>query len=664
MKSEFLLAFNQICSDRGLSREVVLDVLQTALVSAYRRDSDATSTPQNVTSQIDLETGQARIFVEKQVVETITDPEQEITLADARVIQPDVEVGDEVIVESTPKNFGRIAAQTAKQVILQRIREAEREAQYTRYVQQEGEIVHGTVQSITPQAVRLHLEGTDAILPRSQQVPGERYTLHQRLRAYVLEVRKTGRGPQVTVSRSHKNMLRRLLELEVPEIFNGTVEIRSISREAGSRSKVAVAARQPGVDPVGACVGMRGVRIQSIVNELGGEKIDIIEWSPDTASFIAKALSPAKVLSVQLEEGPAEGKTASVVVPDGQLSLAIGRAGQNARLAAKLTSWRIDIQSVTEAATWALQQVNEDPDVLPALGLVAELLPTVAGILRRYEQERLPYSGEELRTLRQVIEGVGGYYASIRDAERARLMTEETARRAIIDAAEAERRAAIEAAIALIPPQSHEISLTEIDLSTRVFGHLERARLTTVGDVMKCMAEGDEGLLKLDGIGPKSLAEVKRCIEALALPKVEEVIPTEEEPAAEVEAEATLPPKPAPEVPVAVVEMVAAEAAIETEAAIEEVLEEVPTPEVALEAVEETSVEEAIAEAEKAPALAPVQEFSVEEEGKTEAELEEERRRERRLRRQLVYDEESGETVALRRRKRDEGPGEWEEYLG
>ncbi len=662
MKSEFLLAFNQICSDRGLSREVVLDVLQMALVSAYRRDSDA-NTPQNVTSQIDLETGQARIFVEKQVVETITDPEQEITLANARVIQPDVEVGDEVRVESTPKNFGRIAAQTAKQVILQRIREAEREAQYTRYVQQEGEIVHGTVQSITPQAVRLHLEGTDAILPRSQQVPGERYTLHQRLRAYVLEVRKTGRGPQVTVSRSHKNMLRRLLELEVPEIFNGTVEIRSISREAGSRSKVAVAARQPGVDPVGACVGMRGVRIQSIVNELGGEKIDIIEWSPDTATFIAKALSPAKVLSVQLEEGPAEGKTASVVVPDGQLSLAIGRAGQNARLAAKLTGWRIDIQSVTEAATWALRQVNEDPDVLPALGLVAELLPTVAGILRRYEQERLPYSGEELRTLRQVIEGVGGYYASIRDAERARLMAEETARRAVIDAAEAERRAAIEAALALIPPQSHEISLTEIDLSTRVFGHLERARLTTVGDVMKCLAEGDEGLLKLDGIGPKSLAEVKRCIEALALPEVEEIIPTEEETAAEVEAEAALPPKPAPEVPVAVVEMVAAEAAIETEAAIEEALEEeVPTPEVALEAVEETPVEEAVAE--EVPVLAKVQELPFEEEGETEAELEEGRRRERRLRRQLVYDEELGETVALRRRKRDDDLGEWEEYLG
>ncbi len=655
MKSEFLLAFNQICSNRGLPREVVLEALQMALVSAYRRDIDA-NTSQNVTGQIDLETGQARIFVEKRVVETITDPEQEIALANARVIQPNAEMGDMVMVESTPKNFGRIAAQTAKQVILQRIREAEREAQYTHYVQQEGEIVHGTVQSITPQAVRLHLEGTDAILPRSQQVPGERYTLHQRLRTYVLEVRKTGRGPQVTVSRSDKNMLRRLLELEVPEIFNGAVEIRSIAREAGSRSKVAVAARQPGVDPVGACVGMRGVRIQSIVNELGGEKIDIIEWSPDTATFVAKALSPAKVLSVQLKEGPVEGKTASVVVPDDQLSLAIGRAGQNARLAAKLTGWRIDIQSVAEAAAWALQQVNKDPDVLPALGPVAELLPAVASTLRRHEQERLPYNNEELLTMRQVIERVGGYYASIRDAERARLMAEETARRAAVEAAETERRATIEAALARIPPQAHDILLTEIDLSTRVLGHLERAGLATVGDVMEHLAEGNEGLLKLTGIGPKSLAEVKRCVEALALPEVEEITPTEEEAAAEVEmapeteAEAALPAEPAPEAPAAVVaEVVTAE--------------EEPTPEVALETAEEAPVEEAAAKEVLVAVKAPEPLFEKEEK-ETEAELEEERKRERRLRRQLIYDEESGEVVARRRRKRDESLEEWEEYLG
>lgn len=650
MKSEFLLAFNQICSERGLPGEVVLEALQTALVSAYRRDVGA-STTQNITAKVDLQAGQVRIFVEKRVVETVINPDQEITLAEARAIQPNAEVGDVVMVESTPKDFGRIAAQTAKQVILQRIREAEREAQYTRYVQQEGEIVHGSVQSITPQAVRLYLEGTEAILPRSQQVPGERYTLHQRLRAYVLEVRKTGRGPQIIVSRSHKNMLRRLLELEVPEIFNGAVEIKAIAREAGSRSKVAVAARQPGVDPVGACVGMRGVRIQSIVNELGGEKIDIIEWSPDAATFIAKALSPAKVLSVQLEEDLVEGRTANVVVPDDQLSLAIGRAGQNARLAAKLTGWRIDIQSVTEAATWALRQVNEDPNVLPALGAVAELLPTVATILRRHEQEGLPYNSEELLTLRQVIEGVWGYYASIRNAERARRVAEEAARRVAIEAAEAKRRAAIEAALARIPPQAHGIPLTETGLSARVLGHLERAGLATVGDVMEHMAEGDEGLLKLDGIGPKSLAEIKRCIEALALPEVEEeekAAPAEEEAVAKIEAEpeAVLPTEPAPEVPTEAVEV-----ALEVETP--EVVEEAPAEEAGAEEV----VTEAVSVAVEIPELSVEEE---EEEEKIEVKPKKGRKRGRRRRRQLIYDEETGELIARRRHKKEEE--EWEEY--
>ncbi|MDY7078176.1 MAG: transcription termination factor NusA, partial [Chloroflexota bacterium] len=572
MKSEFLLAFNQICNDRGLSREVVLEDLRMALVSAYRRNVGV-NTNQNVTAEIDLETGKARILVEKQAVEQVTDPELEIALADARVIQPKVKADEMVMVEDTPKDFGRIAAQNAKQIFLQRIREAERDARYAHYVQQEGEIVHGTVQNIKPQALTLHLEGTEAILPRSQQVPGERYSLHQRLRAYVVEVRKTGRGPQIVVSRSHSNMLRRLLELEVPEIFNGSVEIKSISREAGSRSKVAVAARQLGVDPVGACVGMRGVRIQSIVNELGGEKIDVIEWDPSAATFIAKALSPAKVLSVQLEDDPFEGKTANVIVPDDQLSLAIGRAGQNARLAAKLTGWRIDIQGVTEAATWALQQVNQDPRVLPALGPVAaELLPTVASTLRQHEQEKMPYSNEELLTMRQVIEGVRGYYTSLRDAERARLMAEEAARRAAIDAAESERRAIIASARALISPRAYEIPLDEMGLSSRVLGHLKRAELSTAGEVMERLAEGDEGLLKLDGIGPKSLAEVQRCIEALALEKGEEPVPTEKvvaEAEVEVEAEAALPVEPVPEEPEVEVE-VEAEAALPVEPVPEE----------------------------------------------------------------------------------------------
>jgi N utilization substance protein A len=671
MKSDFLLAFNQICSDRGLSKEVVLEALQSALVSAYRRDTDINA-DQNVTAKISLETGKALIFVEKQVVEKVTDPELEITLSKARAIQSNAQVGDMVMIESTPQDFGRIAAQSAKQIVLQRIREAERDARYAHYVQQEGEIVHGTVQSIKPQAVTLHLEGTEAVLPRSQQVPGERYSLHQRLRAYVLEVRKTGRGPQIIVSRSHNNMLRRLLELEVPEIFNGAVEIKSISREAGSRSKVAVAARQAGVDPVGACVGMRGVRIQSIVNELGGEKIDVIEWSPNASLFIAKALSPAKVLSVQLEEYPIEGKTANVVVPDDQLSLAIGRAGQNARLAAKLTSWRIDIQGVTEATTWALQQINKDTDVLPALGPIAELLPTVANILRQHEQENMPYNSEELLKMRQVIEGVRKYYTSIRDAERARLIAEEASRQAAIRAAESERRAIINAALARIPPRAYEIPLVEIGLSTRVLSHLERSNLKNVGEVMELLAEGTEGLLKLDGIGPKSLSETTQCIEALAL-VIEEPVPTPEEITIEAQAEAAPPVEPEPEViapaatpvePAIVADQVMIE---EAPLAVEE--EPLPAPEVVAIVAEQAPTEaEGMVEEKPVQAEAPALLYEDEEETGFEVKSEEERKRKRHLRRQLVYDEELGQVVSRRRRKkRGDVSGDleedWDSYL-
>jgi len=623
-------------------------------------------------------------------VEEVTDDELEITLGDARAIRPGANVGESIVIDRTPTDFGRIAAQSAKQIILQRIREAEREARYAHYVQQEGEIVHGTVQSIKPQAVTVHLEGTEAILPRSQQVPGERYALHQRVRAYVLEVRKTGRGPQIVISRSHSNMLRRLLELEVPEIFNGTVEIKSIAREAGSRSKVAVAARQPGVDPVGACVGMRGVRIQSIVNELGGEKIDVIEWNPEPSTFTAKALSPAKVLSVQLEEDPVEGKTANVVVPDDQLSLAIGRAGQNARLAAKLTGWRIDIQGVTEAATWALKRVNEDTDVLPALGTVAELLPTVAGILRQHEQERMPYSSQELLTMRQVIQGVRGYYTSIRNAERARLLAEEAARQAVIRTAANERRVIIDAALALIPSRAYEVPLNEMGLSKRVLDHLERASLSSAGEVMERLAEGDEGLLKLDGIGPKSLAEVKQCIEALALtpeaplPVEEQVAAEEEADVAAAEVEVVLPVEPVSEDKVPEAAIVEKVLAAEEQVAVGEPVlivapeEAVAAPETTLEAAGQALVEaapvpeeQAIAEVEEAEKVEaqvteevpPTLFFEEEEE---EISLEEARKRERRLRRELVFDEEVGEVVARRRRKRGQEAGEldqWDEYL-
>lgn len=345
MKSEFFRAISQLAAERGLSPEVVLEAVEQAMISAYRKDYGGGA---NTRAQVDPEMGEVRIFTEKQVMEEVEDDNLQITLAEARVLDPHVEIGKTVLIETTPPNFGRIAAQTAKQVILQRIREAEREAIYVTFSEREGEIITGTVQSIDSQGIILSLGRAEALLPRSEQIPGERSRLRQRLRVYVTEVKKTTRGPEIIVSRAHKSMLRRLLELEVPEIFNGQVEIRAIAREPGSRSKVAVAALQPGVDPVGACVGMRGVRIQSIVNELGGERIDVIEWSRDTREFIARALSPAHPLNVELFEMDGE-KTAIAVVPEKQLSLAIGREGQNVRLAVKLTSWKIDILSPAAA---------------------------------------------------------------------------------------------------------------------------------------------------------------------------------------------------------------------------------------------------------------------------------------------------------------------------
>lgn len=356
MKNELIVALNQVCSERSLPQDVVLEAIEVALVSAYKRKFG--SQP-NIVAQIDVDTGKPYVYKEKLVVEEVEDDRLQIDLGQARQYDPEVNLGETILVDSTPRDFGRIAAQTAKQVILQRIREAERDALFDTYSDREGELIHGTVQSVSPQGVTLNLGRTEALLPRNQQIPRERYRVNQRLRAFVLEVRKSNRGPQIIVSRSHRNMLRRLLELEVPEIFNGTVEIKAIAREAGSRSKVAVAATQEGVDPVGSCVGMRGIRIQNIVNELSGEKVDVVAWDPDIATFTANALSPARVSNVLLDEGPGSSRTATVIVPDDQLSLAIGKEGQNARLAAKLTNWRIDIKSVSEMAEEAIRQEKE-----------------------------------------------------------------------------------------------------------------------------------------------------------------------------------------------------------------------------------------------------------------------------------------------------------------
>jgi N utilization substance protein A len=394
MKNDFIIAINQVCSERQLSEEVVLEAVEAALISAYKRNFGSA---QDIIARIDPESGEAQVYAEKEVVEEVNDQKAEILLAEAQEMDPNAEVGQKILIESTPRDFGRIAAQTAKQVILQRIREAEREALYTSYAKREGELINGTVQNVDYMsgALTLNLGKTEAILPRREQIPAERYHSNQRLRAYVMEVNKTNRGPQIIVSRTHRNMLRRLLELEVPEIFNGTVEIKGIAREAGSRSKVAVAALQEGVDPVGACVGMRGVRIQNIVNELSGEKIDVVEWSPETNAFIANALSPAKVVNVTLEEG-SKGKTATVVVPDKQLSLAIGKEGQNARLAAKLTGWRIDIKSVSEMAEETLRK--EEAARIAAERAAEDLLAAAEAILLQ-KPEAAPLMAKALETL-------------------------------------------------------------------------------------------------------------------------------------------------------------------------------------------------------------------------------------------------------------------------
>ncbi len=404
MKNEFVLAINEITDARALPRETILEALRTALVSAYKRDVSVSSA-QQVEAEIDMNAGTVTLLVEKEVVEAVQDVRTEVALERALEINPVAQLGDTLMVpiDNPTGKFGRIAAQTAKQVILQKIREAERETLYDEYVEREGDLISGTVQSVTAQGVTISLGRAEALLPRTHMMPGEKYRPHDKVRTFLLEVKKGNRGPQIIVSRSHRNMLRRLLEYEVPEIYNGQVEIKNIAREAGYRSKVAVAALQEGVDPVGACVGMRGIRIQNIVRELNEEKIDVIEWSADASVFITKALSPARVAGVYLDEYADSGRgglgTATVIVPDDQLSLAIGREGQNARLAAKLTGWRIDIKSVSEAVSSALQ--NTDSKALAAvISKQTALVDEVKRINEKREVGR-PVMPEEFQTLIQ-----------------------------------------------------------------------------------------------------------------------------------------------------------------------------------------------------------------------------------------------------------------------
>ena len=343
MNKEFIQAIEDLEKERHISKDILIEAIESALVSAYKKNY---GTSQNVRVDINQETGDINVYMRMDVVEEIEDELTQLSLEEAREIDPRYEVGDIVEYQVTPRDFGRIAAQTAKQVVVQRIREAERGMIFDDFITRQGEIVTGTVQRISNETLFVNIGRTEGILSANEQVPGERYQVNDRLKVYIMDVKKTNKGPQVFLSRSHPGLVKRLFELEVPEIEDGTVEIRGIAREAGSRTKMAVYTEFENVDPVGSCVGTRGARVQAIVDELHGEKIDIIPWSEDPEQLISNVLSPAKVEKVIIDE--AEEKIATVVVPDYQLSLAIGKEGQNVRLAARVSGWKIDIKSHTQ----------------------------------------------------------------------------------------------------------------------------------------------------------------------------------------------------------------------------------------------------------------------------------------------------------------------------
>lgn len=343
MSSDLLEALVALEKDKGIKKDVILEALEAALISAYKRNFNQA---QNVRVDLNETTGQFKVLAQKEIVEEVEDPRLQLSIENAKAINPQYEVGDIYEEEVTPRDFGRIAAQTAKQVVTQRVREAERGVIYNEFIDREDDIMTGIVQRQDHRFIYVDLGRVEALLPTTEQMPNETYHTHDRIKVYLTKVENTSKGPSVLVSRTHPGLLKRLFELEVPEIYDGTVEIKSISREAGERSKIAVYAQDPEVDPVGSCVGQKGQRVQAIVDELKGEKIDIVRWSEDPVEYVANALSPSKVIKVLVNE---DEKATTVIVPDYQLSLAIGKRGQNARLAAKLTGWKIDIKSESEA---------------------------------------------------------------------------------------------------------------------------------------------------------------------------------------------------------------------------------------------------------------------------------------------------------------------------
>lgn len=521
MKNEFFLAFNEVIEEKGLPKEIILQALESALVSAYRREVNA-SAGQNIEASIDAESGKMSIFAEKEVVEEIQDDRTEVQLDVARKYNPIAQLGDMVMVDSTPPNLGRVAAQTARQVIQQRIRDAERQAQLTYYQKEVGEIISGVVQAVNSQGLTIGLElRAEGTMMRKDMIPGERFHIHDRTRALVAEVKDSNRGPMIILSRTHRDFLRRLLETEVPEIYHGVVEIRSIAREPGERAKVAVSATQQGIDPVGACVGIRGVRIQAIVRELHDEKIDVIEWNNDAAAFIAKAISPARVVGVYLTDRSASNKTATVVVPEDQLSLAIGRDGQNARLAAKLTGWRIDIKSLSEAAADAFGRLRDDPSLANVATAEKEFLPQLETILAKKAEGR-PLTPEEYDQLSRFVDRV-------------------ESRRIAIHAPVEPAVTPLEIEIKQsFPERIFTQNILDSNLPEHVNNLLQEAGYLTVGDLAMQFRLNPDRIYRINGIGPKALSEVNALIDALEA-EMKPVEPAIEEVPAPAEAEAVIP---------------------------------------------------------------------------------------------------------------------------
>ena len=351
---ELIIALEDLEKEKGIKKEYLLESIETALVTAYKRNFDSL---ENVRVEMDKKTGATHVYSIKEAVEKVENSETQISIKEAKKINPDVSEGETVEIEIVPRNFGRIAAQTAKQVIIQKLRELEREIIFTEYNDRKGEIVTGLIQKADKNIVVMDLGKLEGVMPSKEQIPTEHYRVNDKIKGYVLDVEKGSKGaPQVIVSRSHPDFVRKLLEFEIPEIYEGVIEIKSVSRDPGYRSKVAVYSPDPNIDPVGSCVGQKGVRIQNVINELNGEKIDVIEWNEDPSIYIASSLLPAKILAVDIKQ---EEKFAQVIVPDDQLSLAIGKSGQNARLAAKLTNWKIDIKSETQFREMLMNVQNE-----------------------------------------------------------------------------------------------------------------------------------------------------------------------------------------------------------------------------------------------------------------------------------------------------------------